>query len=210
MVLENLVFQKAGELFPMDWVETAMNSITKATNFFPIYLHSVIYYFVFIGQLFRSNSIVFFFSGAYTNHLFRLTLDLGPHDEVPESFEEYADVEFTMPASTVSQTQVRSISVENPNPPEKWVRYIAKYEYKVEIDHIQQGSDSGNSSEWMNITMAVLNYERTSLPKFSILGWEQTQPSDSMQISNLPVLGKLHNRNRGWWLLNQYSELILV
>ncbi|KAL5009161.1 hypothetical protein ScPMuIL_014742 [Solemya velum] len=85
--------------------------------------------------------------GAYTNHLFRLTLDLGPHDEIPESFAEYADVEFTMPASTISQTQVRSISVENPNPPEKWVRYIAKYEYQVEIDHVQQGSDSGNSSE---------------------------------------------------------------
>ncbi|OWF45676.1 Protein stoned-B [Mizuhopecten yessoensis] len=76
--------------------------------------------------------------GAYKSHLFRMTLEFGPHDEIPESFESHAEVEFTMPSCTVSQSQVRSISVENPNPPDKWVRYIAKYQYRIEIDHINE------------------------------------------------------------------------
>ena len=76
------------------------------------------------------------FLGAYKNHLFVLHLSMGPHDEVPDSLATWADVSFTTPASTVSKAQVRSISVDNPNPPEKWVRYIAKYNYKVEIDNV--------------------------------------------------------------------------
>lgn len=47
----------------------------------------------------------------------------------------FSDVKFTMPASTISKCQIRSISCGNPTPPEKWVRYIAHYEYKVAIDH---------------------------------------------------------------------------
>ncbi|KAK3094084.1 hypothetical protein FSP39_024007 [Pinctada imbricata] len=76
--------------------------------------------------------------GAYKAHLFRMTLDFSAHDDIPESFELYSSVDFTMPSCTVSQSQVRSISVENPNPPEKWVRYLAKYHYRIEIDHIDE------------------------------------------------------------------------
>ncbi|XP_074659608.1 uncharacterized protein LOC141912249 [Tubulanus polymorphus] len=76
--------------------------------------------------------------GAYKTHLFVCRIDLGAHDDIPEMYEKYAEVEYTMPGSTVSRTAVRSISVDNPNPPEKWVRYIAKYEYKVEIDHTHE------------------------------------------------------------------------
>lgn len=91
---------------------------------------------------------IFVFVGAYKNHLFVLRLDLGPHDEIPDSFEEWASVEFNTPATTVSKTQVRSISVENPNPPEKWVRYIAKYEYRVQIDcQVETASDHEGSSD---------------------------------------------------------------
>lgn len=87
-----------------------------------------------------------FIPGAYKNHLFVLHLSLGQHDEVPEQLEQWADVSFTMPASTVSKAQVRSISVENPDPPEKWVRYIAKYQYKVEIDNqVETESDKETS-----------------------------------------------------------------
>jgi hypothetical protein len=69
-------------------------------------------------------------------------LDLGQHDEIPDTFEEWANVEFNMPATTVSKTQVRSISIENPDPPEKWVRYIAKYQYRVQIDNkVETSSD---------------------------------------------------------------------
>lgn len=39
-----------------------------------------------------------------------------------------------MPATYVSHTTVRSVSVTNPVPPEKYVKYISKHEYKVEID----------------------------------------------------------------------------
>ena len=81
-------------------------------------------------------------AGAYKNHLFVLRLDLGAHDEIPDTLEEWANVEFNMPASTVSKAQVRSISVENPDPPEKWVRYVAKYQYRVQIDnHVETSSD---------------------------------------------------------------------
>ena len=77
-------------------------------------------------------------SGAYTSHLFKLKLDLGPHDEIPETFETTSHVEFTMPCSTVSQSQIRSIAVTNPNPPEKWVRSIARYNYTIEIEHLDE------------------------------------------------------------------------
>lgn len=73
--------------------------------------------------------------GAYKTHLFTLRLDLGLHDEIPETYEMFSNVKFTMPASTISKCQIRSISCGNPTPPEKWVRYIAHYEYKVAIDH---------------------------------------------------------------------------
>ena len=43
-----------------------------------------------------------------------------------------------MPCATVSQSQIRSIAVTNPNPPEKWVRYLAKYEYSIEIEHLNE------------------------------------------------------------------------
>lgn len=89
-----------------------------------------------------------FVLGAYKNHMFVLRLDLGPHDEIPEAFEEWATASFTMPATTVSKTQVRSISVENPNPPEKWVRYVAKYEYKVQMEcRVETTSDLEGGSD---------------------------------------------------------------
>ena|SRR6218665_2296917 len=58
-------------------------------------------------------------------------LPLGSFDRIPESFYDYVHVEFTMPSTTVSHTTLRSISVNSENPPEKFVRYIAKYEYKI-------------------------------------------------------------------------------
>lgn len=85
------------------------------------------------------------FTGAYTSHLFKLTLEFGAHDELPDSFEQFTTVDFTMPSCTVSKSQVRSISVENPTPPEKWVKYIAKYHYKIEIDHRDERTPSSKA-----------------------------------------------------------------
>lgn len=61
-------------------------------------------------------------------------LPLTTFDQIPESFYEYVHVEFKMPSTTVSHTTLRSISVTNENPPEKFVRYLAKYEYKIELN----------------------------------------------------------------------------
>ena len=79
--------------------------------------------------------------------MFRLNLNLGQHDEMPEALDQTADCSFTMPASTVSKAQVRSISVDNhEEPPEKWVRYVAKYQYHVEIDNrVETDSDHEGS-----------------------------------------------------------------
>lgn len=84
------------------------------------------------------------FLGAYTQQLFLLRTELTSFDQIPESFEQYVDVEFTMPATYVSHTTVRSVSVTNPIPPEKYVRYVSKHEYKVEID-FKNSSDEMDS-----------------------------------------------------------------
>lgn len=60
-------------------------------------------------------------------------LPLTSFDQMPDSFYEFVHVEFKMPSTTVSHTTLRSISVSNENPPEKYVRYIAKYEYKIDL-----------------------------------------------------------------------------
>ena len=61
-------------------------------------------------------------------------LPLTSFDQMPDSFYEFVHVEFKMPSTTVSHTTLRSISVSNENPPEKYVRYIAKYEYKIDLN----------------------------------------------------------------------------
>ncbi|KAK6040009.1 hypothetical protein COOONC_22484 [Cooperia oncophora] len=59
---------------------------------------------------------------------------------MPEAFMPRCDVDFTMPLATVSNTVVRSVSVEqheDSDRVEKFVRYVAKCQYKVEIDYVQ-------------------------------------------------------------------------
>ena len=60
-----------------------------------------------------------------------MRLPLTSFDQVPEKFYEFVHVEFTMPSTTVSHAVVRSVSVTSEEPPEKYVRYVAKYDYKV-------------------------------------------------------------------------------
>lgn len=59
---------------------------------------------------------------------------------MPETFLPYSNVEFTMPMATVSNTVVRSVSVEQHEDSErveKFVRYVAKYQHIVDIDYVQ-------------------------------------------------------------------------
>lgn len=79
-------------------------------------------------------------------HLFSLRLDLGPHDPIPETFATHCHVDFSMPNSTVSRAQVRSISINNPaeTPPDRWVHHLAKYKYLVEMTF----TDEVKKSDW--------------------------------------------------------------
>ena len=89
---------------------------------------------------------VYHSSGAYKTHLFVLRLDLGPHDPIPSEFAKTCNVEFDMPNSTVSRAQVRSISINNPadDPPDRWVKHLAKYTYTVEMEF----TDEVKKSDW--------------------------------------------------------------
>ncbi|KAK5643378.1 hypothetical protein RI129_007223 [Pyrocoelia pectoralis] len=78
--------------------------------------------------------------GAYTTHNLVCRLALTSYDQVPDQFAEYCYVEFTMPATQVSHTTVRSVSLQNSDsdePPEKYVRYLARHEYRVGIEHTE-------------------------------------------------------------------------
>ncbi|XP_037078797.1 protein stoned-B-like [Pollicipes pollicipes] len=74
--------------------------------------------------------------GAYTNHTFSCKLNLTSFDQMPETFDKFCWVEYTMPHTTASHTVCRSASISggSGDPPEKYVRYLARYEYKVEME----------------------------------------------------------------------------
>ncbi|KAE9415829.1 hypothetical protein Angca_002572 [Angiostrongylus cantonensis] len=77
---------------------------------------------------------------AYKSHVLRCRFELSSFDMMPDAFFPRCEVEFTMPLATVSNTVVRSVSVEqheDSSRVEKFVRYVAKCQYKVEIDYIQ-------------------------------------------------------------------------
>nr|CAI5832814.1 unnamed protein product [Callosobruchus analis] len=78
--------------------------------------------------------------GAYTTHNMVCRIALTSYDQMPEKLAEYCYVEFTMPATQVSHTTVRSVSLQNSDsdePPEKYVRYLARHEYRVGIEHTE-------------------------------------------------------------------------
>ncbi|XP_045111588.1 protein stoned-B-like isoform X2 [Portunus trituberculatus] len=87
--------------------------------------------------------------GAYTQHSFSCRMSLTAYDQMPESFDKYCYVEFTMPATTVSHCVMRSVSITSEDPPEKYVRYLARHEYRIEMEFC---SGSG-PSEYLAATM---------------------------------------------------------
>ncbi len=78
--------------------------------------------------------------GSYTNHEFVCKLTLSGYDQMPDSFERHFYVEFTQPATAVSNTVLRSVSVQpmGEEPPEKFVKYLARHEYRLEIDFAEK------------------------------------------------------------------------
>lgn len=74
--------------------------------------------------------------GAYTTHNLVCRMALTSYDQVPAELARHAFVEFTMPATQVSHMTVRSVSLQehDGDPPEKYVRYLARHEYMVGIE----------------------------------------------------------------------------
>ncbi|CAG9101248.1 unnamed protein product [Plutella xylostella] len=74
--------------------------------------------------------------GAYTTHNLVCRMALTSYDQIPQELAKFAYVEFTMPATQVSHMTVRSVSLQNydSDPPEKYVRYLARHEYIVGIE----------------------------------------------------------------------------
>ncbi|XP_059062853.1 protein stoned-B-like [Achroia grisella] len=74
--------------------------------------------------------------GAYTTHNLVCRMALTSYDQIPAELARYALVEFTMPATQVSHMTVRSVSLQqhDGDPPEKYVRYLARHEYIVGIE----------------------------------------------------------------------------
>ena len=76
---------------------------------------------------------------AYKVHLLKCRFELSSFDLMPETFLPQIEVDFTMPLATVSNTVVRSVSVEqheDSDRVEKFVRYVAKCQYKVGLHTI--------------------------------------------------------------------------
>ncbi|CAH8459272.1 unnamed protein product [Schistosoma bovis] len=80
-------------------------------------------------------------NASFRPHLLTCNLVLAPHDTVPEweTLIPYCQIEYSMPSSTVSGATVRSISVEHTGNVEKFVKYLTKYKYTMDIDY-QLGS----------------------------------------------------------------------
>ena len=70
------------------------------------------------------NTIDISLLGSYTNHEFICKLQLTSYDQMPETFEKNFYVEFNQPATTVSNTVLRSVSI-NPQPED--VRETQRY-----------------------------------------------------------------------------------
>ncbi len=79
---------------------------------------------------------------------------------MPETFLPTCDVEFTTPLATVSNTVVRSVSIEqheDPDRVEKYVRYVAKCQYKVCVSNhsIDTYTDYSSRSTMFNVPISI-------------------------------------------------------
>jgi hypothetical protein len=63
---------------------------------------------------------------------------------MPEKFDKDFYVEFTQPATSVSHTVLRSVSIQGGSgePPEKCVKYVSRHEYKLEIEFCEKETNT--------------------------------------------------------------------
>ncbi|EAA06689.5 AGAP000363-PA [Anopheles gambiae str. PEST] len=117
--------------------------------------------------------------GAYTTHQLVCRMALTSFDQIPEQLAPYAYVEFTMPATQASHTTVRSVSVqdsESDEPPEKYVRYLARHEYRVGIEH--------TTGESLNPYLAATTVTKQPIQEEQPMATTPIAPSDSDSDSN--------------------------
>ncbi|XP_050084569.1 protein stoned-B [Anopheles aquasalis] len=119
--------------------------------------------------------------GAYTTHQLVCRMALTSFDQIPDQLAPYAYIEFTMPATQASHTTVRSVSVqdsESDEPPEKYVRYLARHEYRVGIEH--------TTGESMNPYLAATTVAKQPPPiqEEQPMATTPIAPSDSDSDSN--------------------------
>lgn len=98
-------------------------------------------------SLFYTNIIsdldCFHVKGAYTTHQMVVRMALTSYDQIPDKLAEFCYVEYTMPQTVVSHTTIRSVSVQDSDsddPPEKYVRYLSRYEYQYVLFPILRDS----------------------------------------------------------------------
>uniref|UniRef100_A0A182J3L8 MHD domain-containing protein n=1 Tax=Anopheles atroparvus TaxID=41427 RepID=A0A182J3L8_ANOAO len=117
--------------------------------------------------------------GAYTTHQLVCRMALTSFDQIPEQLAPFAYVEFTMPATQASHTTVRSVSVqesESDEPPEKYVRYLARHEYRVGIEH--------TTGETLNPYLAATTVAKQPIQEEQPMATTPTAPSDSDSDTN--------------------------
>ena len=72
-------------------------------------------------------------AGSYTTHTFSCRINLTSFDQMPETLGQFCHVEFTMPATNVSHTTLRSLAVSTGDPPEK---YAAIFSFPSFLFHL--------------------------------------------------------------------------
>lgn len=68
--------------------------------------------------------------------MFICRLNLQEYDQLPESYDQIAQVQYSIPICASSKSQVRSVSLNScEEPPEKWAKLKSKFEYDLEINY---------------------------------------------------------------------------
>jgi len=112
--------------------------------------------------------------------------ELSSFDLMHDTFLPTCDVDFTMPLATMSNMVVRSVSVEqheDSDRVEKFVRYVAKFQYKVEIDYVQCADldvDAILDQTNLNPELALNNVPDQHKPMFE--GGQVSEPHEGYRI----------------------------
>nr|CAH8829740.1 unnamed protein product [Trichobilharzia regenti] len=122
---------------------------------------------------------------SFRPHLLTCNLVLAAHDTVPEweTLIPHCQVEYTMPSSTVSGATVRSISVEHTGNVEKFVKYLTKYKYTVDIDY-QLGSRKEPVIKSLLDDDTPVEYEKSSEQRQANRHYEEISLDNSNNNNN--------------------------